>query len=277
MTHLLRLAALASALGAIGCGAKNEPGADSGGTAGTDGADGTDGTGGAEVVYPTGRRMLLYYGNGGVSPKSSGKGSFETIDGIWKDTYGWNTDHRQSWTEDLSDYRMVGLLSPGAEDGTDFTEDEIAVFASALEAGTRIVVFGDRSGCGAPRVTDLIAALGGSLSFTGSAAAENSVTQADSFNGSNQIASGLSEPIRMKEPCYINPTGGETVIRDADGNVLVASQRVGSGGDLVLVGDFQFMDDGSNYLDSGDTQRFADNLVVVDPEFDASAPSDTGR
>lgn len=277
MTHLLRLAALASALGLAACGTKDQTPGDSGTTGGADGVDGSDGTGGTEIVYPEGRRMLLYYGSGGVSPKSSGKASFEAIDALWKDTYGWNTDHRESWTADLSDFRMVGLLSPGAEDGSDFAEDEVATFAGALEAGTRIVIFGDRTGCGAPRVTELVAALGGSMSFTGSSSAENSVVQADTFNTASQLAAGLSEPIRMKEPCYINPTGGETVVRDPDGNVLVASQRVGSGGDIVLVGDFQFMDDASNYLDSGDTQTFANNLVVVDPDYDPSASSDTGR
>lgn len=276
MTHLLRLALAAAALSAAGCGDKDETPTGDSGAGGADGTGGSDGTGGTETVYPDGRRILLYYGNGGINPEGSGKASFEAIDQVWKDTYGWNTDHRETWTEDLSDYRMVGLINPGAQDTVAFTDGEIATFVAALEAGTRIVVFGDRTGCGAAAVTDIVSALGGSMSFTGDSAAANSIVQTDSYNSGTQLGAGMSDTIRMKEPCYVNPTGGDTVLRDDDGNVLVASQQIGSGGDVVLVGDFQFMDDGSNYLDSGDTQVFANNLVVVDPDYDPNGGSDTG-
>ena len=48
--------------------------------------------------------------------------------------------------------------------------------------------------------------------------------------------------------------------------VVGASQRPVTGGDIVLLGDFQVIDD-SDYLtnDSYDNRTFAENLVKVDP------------
>ena len=47
-----------------------------------------------------------------------------------------------------------------------------------------------------------------------------------------------------------------------------ASQRPATGGDIVVLGDFQALDD-SGYLinDSYDNRTFAENLVKVDPAF----------
>ncbi len=254
---------------AVACGDKEGEGTD-----GTDAADAADGGDGAEdsgepqeTVYPTGTRILLYYGNGGYPLSGAGKAAFETIDAHWKDSYGWNTDHRDAWTEDLSDYRMVGLVAPGYNDDTAFTSEEIAVFAEALANGTRIVIFGDREACGAGVAPALVEALGLRMAFTGASASLNAVVQADDFNRSHQVSAGLEAAIRMKEPCYVDPTSGSAVVRDNNNNVLVAAAQVGNGGDVVLVGDFQFMDDASGYLDQGDTQAFADNLAIVDPSF----------
>ena len=274
--HRLSLVWMAAAALSLGCGDKAEGpagGPDTG--AGSDGGDGDDGDDGSteETVYPSGRRVLLDYSHNGYGPESSGKAEFTAIDAHWSATYGWNTDHRGSFTSDLSDHRVVGFLAPGINGAEDFSQEEIDALTAALAAGTRVIVFGDRTGCGVPGITTFLAALGSTMSFTGESAGENSLALTDDFDTSHQIGAGLTEPIKMKEPCYVNPTGGQTVVRDNNRNVLVASQQIGSGGDVVLVGDFQFMDDGSNYLASGDTQRFADNLVIVDPNW---APDDSG-
>ena len=281
LARLTPLVAAALAAALSGCGDKDGAGAD--GAGGTDGADGTDGTdgadgGGAETVYPSGQRILLYYGHGGYGPEGSGKAAFEAIDAEWKDRYGWNTDHRDTWTADLTDYRFVGLIAPGSGGSASWTAEEVATFTGALEAGTRIAVFGDRSACGSPVVTELLAALGTEMRFTGDAASANSVVQTDDVNGNHQIGADASGGIRMKEPCYIDPTGGNGIVRDNNNHVLVAADPFGDGGEIVLVGDFQFMDDGSGYLDESDTRQFADNLVVVEPGYEPGGDdSGSGR
>lgn len=99
------------------------------------------------------------------------------------------------------------------------------------------------------------------------------VVTTDSANSQHQATKGVSA-VRFKEPCYINPSGGETLLR-ADDDVVAAAEQVGNGGEVVLIGDFQFMDDGG-YLDYNDNALFADKLVIVDPNYAAEA-DDTGR
>lgn len=248
------------ALLATGCGGKGEDEDDDTG-AGDDGDDGGDDTGGdGEIVYPSGDRILLYYGHGGWEPDSFSKGVFENVDTRWKDAFGWNTDHRNTWSADLDAFRMIGLMAP-----TDpFSAAEVADLQVALDRGSRVVLFGDRASCGSADIAQLLADLGVGMGFTGESADQNQIIQASDYSSSHPVTAPLSDSIRFKEPCHVDPSGGAAIVRDSNRNVMIAAQRPGNGGDVMVIGDFQFMDDGG-YLDHEDNGLLADGLVLVAP------------
>lgn len=246
---------------ALGCGDK-DAGTDDSGAEDEDEDDGggTDAdTDAIEPVAPTGDRMLLYYGNGGWAPDGFGKGVFEDVDTRWKDQFGWNTDHRDAWSADLEAFRMIGIV--GSVDAFDATQ--IADLLAASARGTRIVYFADRASCGDPDVAQLLSDLGTSMGLTGDSADQNQIVQTDAYTSGHPITAGLSGTLRFKEPCFVNPTGGNAIVRDSGSSVLVGVERLSTGGDLVVVGDFQFMDDGG-HLDHEGNGGFADGLVLVE-------------
>ena len=177
----------------------------------------------------------------------------------WKDQFVWNTDHRDSWSGELDAFRMIGIV--GSTEAFDATQ--IADLLAASARGTRIVYFADRASCGDPDVTQLLSDLGSSMGLTGDSADQNQIVQTDAYTSSHPITAGLSATLRFKEPCFVDPTGGNAIIRDSGSSVLVAVERLDTGGDLVVVGDFQFMDDGG-YLDHEDNALLADGLVLVE-------------
>ncbi len=217
-----------------------------------------------EPIYPTADqdRVLLYYGSGGFEPESS-KGRFDDFDAHIKDAFGWNTDHRDAWTEDLSDYRMVGFVALGQSGEAPLDASQLSDLQTALANGTRLVFFGDRESCGATTTADTLAQLGASMGFTGTSADQNMRVDATELSD-HQLTAGLSKVI-FKEPCWVNSSGGNRVVNHV-GNVVVAAQRPQTGGDIIVMGDFQVIDN-SGYLDeeSADNAAFAEQLVKVDP------------
>jgi hypothetical protein len=217
-----------------------------------------------EAVFPTESmdRVLLYYGNGGYEPGSS-KGAFDDFDNLIKTNLGWNTDHRNELPADLTGYRMIGFIALGHDGGDNFTATEIAAIQAALAVGTRVAFFADRESCASTVMADAMTQLGVTMSFTGSAADANLRVDATDLS-TYQVTDGLSRVI-FKEPCWVNSSGGTRIVNHLE-NVVAAAQRPATGGDVLLIGDFQALDD-SEYLtdESADNATFAELLVKVDP------------
>lgn len=266
MRPITHVRCIAAALWLAACGGSGSDTAKSGasttGTTGTTGSTGTTET--IEAIYPTESqdRALLYYGSDGYAPDFT-KGAFDEFDAHILETFGWNTDHRDLWTEDLSEYRMVGLVALGHTGDTLLEPEQIEDLRGALENGTRIVLFGDRESCGSQVMADVLAQLGSSMTFFGDAASQNMRIDATDL-GSHQVTTGLSTVI-FKEPCWVNPGSGTRVVAHA-GNILVAAERPATGGDILVIGDFQAIDN-SGYLsdEAADNKGFAEQLVKVDP------------
>ncbi len=73
--------------------------------------------------------------------------------------------------------------------------------------------------------------------------------------------------LKLFGPCKVDPDGAKTLVsRDIDGDrrVYAAVERPGTGGDVVIVGDFQFFDD-TNGIIWEDNEAFIDNLAAVAP------------
>lgn len=264
MTATTRLPVLLTLAVACGGSDGDSSGKSSGTTAGTTDSGETDDT--IEAVYPTEamNRVLFYYGSGGFEPESD-KGSFDELDDHLKATFGWNTDHRDAWTDDLSSHRMVALVALGHDGGENLTAAQIEDLRTALANGTRVVFFADRESCGSTVMADALGQLGATMSYTGEAAGQSQRIDATDLGG-HQLTDGLSKVI-FKEPCWVNSSGGSRVVNHVD-YVVAAAQRPATGGDIVIVGDFQAID-GSGYLtdDSADNLTFAERLAKVDPSL----------
>ena len=180
-------------------------------------------------------------------------------DARWKEQFGWNTDHRDTWSADLEAFRLIGIVA--STDAFDATQ--VADLRAALDRGTRVVYFADRNSCGDPDITQLLADLGADITLTGDSADQNQIIQTSNYAPSHPITAPLTDSLRFKEPCFVNPTGGNGIVRDDNGNILMAVQRPRTGGDIVVVGDFQFMDNGG-YLVYGDNGLLSDGLVLVE-------------
>ena len=268
----VRCLVLFSAIFAVGCGGAAGPG-DGGPKVGEapgsleDGGSG-DGAadGGAEpgpLVAPTGLRLLFYRGQGGFSPRSSGEGSFATLAAHLWSAEGYSSDETDVWPDDLSPYRLINLLAPGhREPDARFSSAQVAALQVAMEAGTRVVIWGERSACLTGAAADLIAELDVNLAFTGEAADTNRVVDATAF-GDHPVADGLSV-VRFREPCYIEGGAGQVLVLDTAERPFGAWARPGRGGELMLIGDFQAIDDSGALLTEGkDNLRFGENLARV--------------
>lgn len=238
--------------------------------AGADKDEESDDTGAADdtgelqpITYPSGDRILAYTGHGGYEEDSTGKGGMDDIDARWKSAFGWNTDLLSSMPEDLAAYRVIIMLAPGSDRDADFEQATVQQLKKAMQAGTRIVILGEKSMCSADGVADLLVKLGSGITFTGEDAGENRLIDADTLTSDLQVNEGV-EVFRYKEPCWVDPGTGTSVGREDSRNHLGAWERPGRGGDIVVMGNFEFLDDGG-LLEHGDNGVFADNLVKVEP------------
>ncbi len=218
-------------------------------------------------VYPTGDRIMLYTGNGGLEGASSdGFGQYDDIDEIWKDSFGWNTDVRSSLGDDLTDYRMIGLMAPGIYGGSNFDMEQIDLLEGARRKGTRIVVFNEVDNCDSNIISNLLDNWGIRPRFTGEGTDEFQMLDTD-FIANDQMTEGVGE-LRFSDPCFINANDAPYLVHNEGNHIVVKDQPLGWGGEVVLIGDLEFLDDTQNY-DLGDNLQFAKNLVVVDPDYAA--------
>lgn len=242
---------------AIGCGSDSDKGT----SPSTDSGDSSAAS--IEITYPTGDRVLLYYGHGGLQEEGTGKGGFEDVDAHLLGSLGWSTDHRDYFATDLSTYRLIGLVGVGMNGGEAFSPDEVTMLNDALDRGTRLVLFADRNECVTDVATKLLQDLGVGLRFTGEAADFNRIIETSSWNTGHQIGTDV-QTVRFKEPCWVDATAGTVIAQDDQRNAIIASARPRAGGEVVLSGDFQFFDD-SGYLEFGDNARLIENFAIVTP------------
>lgn len=253
-----------------GCSGDTADKSDSGSTGaeGGDGEDGDDGSDGGTVepVYPTGARVLLYYGNGGYAPAGD-TGAFTNYEALVEGSTDWLVDHRETWTEDLSDYRVVVFLAMGHDGGEVLTDDQLQTLVDANAAGTRLVFAANVASCDSAVMADTLSRLGVGISYTGEAPDPSyvAVVSGDDLSPNHQLTAGLDE-VRFRAPCWVS--GGSPIAQASNNNAVVASQLLPSGGEVIVMGDFGVIDDAGDLeredLDNG---AFGIQLAAVDPSL----------
>ena len=249
----------ASTLGlllSVGCGDKE------GEDTATDTGDGFDPFG--DITYPEGSEILIYTGHGGVDGDGGAPGGTEEIAAHWSSTYGWKTRIKDIIPSKLDKYRAIVMMAPGAQEEVTFSATLAEQLLAAMAMGTRIIILADYDSCSSSAVNNLMDLMGLSLRYTGQASDPNIVVEVDAFNFDSQITTGLTS-LQLNDPCYLDPgDSGELLFATEDNQTVGVSQRVLVGGEVVLVGDFRFLDD-SGYLEYGDNRQLADNLVIIEP------------
>ncbi len=254
MTGRLSFSVLAVSVVLVACGGDKEDAEDD---TGGSGADDTP-----ELLYPSGDRILMYTGHGGWEEDSTDKAGVDDVDARWKGAFGWNTDVNSSLPDDLTPYRTIFLLGPGSNSSSAFDETTNRAFKQALGRGTRVVLTGESSMCGSAEVADFLGILGSTITFTGESTDANRLVDVENLSSGMQLTEGVSE-LRFKEPCFVDPGSGTSIGRDSSRDHVGAVELPATGGEIVVLGDFEFLDDGG-LLEFGDNGVFSDNLVLVE-------------
>ena len=243
----------AMAVGLVACGDKEE--------------DSGDGSGlPSGPVYPSGQSILLFNGNGGADGDGGGEGGVEGISARWS-SQGYTVRVKDTLPSDLTEYRAVIMVAPGYFGGAaNFSEEEIAELDRVIGLGTRLVILTENGACGEVAINNLLTALGVSIRVLNDSEQENRVLDINKFGYESQVTEGLTALV-LHDPCYVDSASGKRLFADNDGHILGAAEQVGNGGDVVLIGDIRFLDDGG-YIDEADNGKLADNIVTIEPSSD---------
>ena len=219
---------------------------------------------------PAGDRVLVYYGHGGASGDGSGRGAVTGLEALVEDELGHPLDWRDYLPDDLSDYRALLLMGSGIEGEQLYSGAEVEQLRLALDGGARLVVLAEVETCGLTVANDLLSGLGLTMALSGDGADQNQVVTGAVVDLDSQITAGVVD-VTLRDPCYVDLGVAAALVKDADRHTLMAVERpaaragaVALPGDVVLVGDFQFLDDGGG-LAEGDHVQLATNLVEVGP------------
>jgi len=214
--------------------------------------------------YPSGDEILVYTGHGGVDGDGGASGEVEIVSARWQSTLGYQTNVRDVIPTDLSDYRAIIMMAPGYHESENFSASDVKQLRAALANGTRLIILADNQTCSEASVSNLLGLLDVTVRFDGFASTAANLVQVETFNYESQVVEGLTE-VLLHAPCYATDgDAGEMFFADKDNNVVGVRQQFGGGGDVVLIGDYRFLDD-TGYLDYVDNALLADNLVIVQP------------
>jgi hypothetical protein len=216
------------------------------------------------IVYPSDQdnEVLLYSGHGGMD---------FVLKGLIKEAWeadGLSVHQTSSLPPELQGVRAIVFVAPGSTSDPsapdDFLEDEVSALNRALERGTRLIFLQEAAHCSTDNVRDLLYALEVPMDFDDPIADVGPLVFGAVAVGAQPMANVTT--VALKQPCMLTP-GGSWLVRtdDADPHDLAASFRPGNAGDVVLIGDTDFLRQGSVTLTDNDNLIFAQNLAKVVP------------
>jgi hypothetical protein len=218
------------------------------------------------IEPPLGRRVLIYYGNGGAFPgiEEGGARTYQRLKSHYE-SYDLPTTYTDEWPETLTEFCLIILPTPGTteDDGSNFyTSSQVDALGAFLRTGGRLLVLGDHSGVfGINTVNDLLAKLGVGISQN----ADVFLSGLDSAPTTNITPDPLTDGVtslQFAASSSLNMSGtAKSLAREPGGATLIAVDR-GAGGEVVVSGDSNFIDDAWFSDGDGDNLRFIDNLVA---------------
>jgi len=213
-----------------------------------------------DIVYPDSEKILFYDGHGGEPGESSGRGSTDDIEAWIEETYGFGVEARDNLGEPAK-FRAVFLMDPGAREPYSWQEDDVALLTEAMEVGTRIILVTDVGNCAGDTTNPLLESLGANARLVGD---NSNTTEIIEATQGSQITDGVGD-VYLQEPCIVEVNGSDPLFTSGRYTYGTA-ERPGWGGDVVVIGDYSFLDDTGKY-DNGDNLALIGQLVEVDPAY----------
>lgn len=214
------------------------------------------------VRYPSGDEIMIFTGHGGADGDGGGAGKMDKVAAYWESTYGYTVRYKDEIPQEILKYRTIIMMAPGYFGGAaPFSKGEVVQLKDMLSQGSRITILAESGMCGDAQVNQLLTDLGSTIQLTGSGSDSVRLFQITKFNFDSQVNQDVTE-LQLHGPCYV--TGGSPLFSDDDGNILGAYEYPGVGGDIVVIGDFRFVDD-TGYRDQADNGVMADNLITIVP------------
>ena len=215
------------------------------------------------VVYPTAEmnQVLLYHGHGGLELRPSAQ-----VQATWE-ADGWDPRVSDQLPPNLKPFRLIVFTATGTT-STDsapdvFTDEEVGALKRALDRGTRLAFLQESEQCVTGNMSALLNDLGMPMRFD-----QALVTTGERIQTFSAVATGTQlmadvTAIGLVEPCTVT-SGGSWLLRTEEQSVpLIVSQQYGNAGDVVLVGDTDFLKDET--LQQSHNLIFAQNLAQVLP------------
>ncbi|MBI4517997.1 MAG: hypothetical protein HY699_19510 [Deltaproteobacteria bacterium] len=236
-------------------------------------------------VLPAG--VLLYRGNAGLIPEAD---SFSALTDRLQ-LLGAEVTETTTFPSDLSDFRVVFIVSPGALDDTPanfFSSTQVGALRTFVAGGGRLVVLGEYGGAGASTTNDLLARLdtrvrvnrdrlhtNGCGSLPTNAIVADPLTQSPEAVTSLALANAASVQTVNGSGSWPAAGAPRCLASNGGGSCLALAQQLSAGGlagDIVLIGDASLFGDQCGFVAETaavGNRVLASNLYLLAP---AAAP-----
>jgi len=240
--------------------------------AGNEGAEET--TVSLEQPKAVGGAVLIYYGNGGTPPglqfEIPGVATYTRLAAHYEGA-GLQTDYTDQWPSSLDGYCLIILPCPGdqGDEGENFyTSAQVAALRAFLERGGRLVVLGDHSGWfGMNTLNDLLDKIGVGIRQNSDDFLGEYYSVPTSHISSHYLMEGVTS-FQFAASSSLTLSGtAESLVREPGGATLIAVDRIagapgGQGGEVVVSGDLNIIDDAWFDDGDGDNLKFFENLAA---------------
>lgn len=208
------------------------------------------------ITFPDSNRILIYDGHGGEPGDSVGNGGTDLAEAYWN-SLGYEAERRDNLGEPEM-FRMLVLMDSGVREPYAFQDADVEKITGAMKTGTRVAILTSRENCDGVTINPLLEKLGVDMRLAGENAPTTIIT--DAVDG-DAMTEGVSE-VYLGFPCLVEPNGARVLLID-DRDSFAVRQRPRYAGDVVLIGDYGWMDD-TDSLGDGDNRLFLQRLAEIE-------------
>jgi len=211
------------------------------------------------IVYPGSDDVgvVIYKGHDGQALAATS---------ILRDTLssdGWQVSSTFDFPSSFDGVRLVILSNSGvlAADDELFSEAQVASIQTALDKGTRFLIGLEPDNCASSGAYALMEALGTPQIFDGNSMATTTTVTLGTLDDTVQPMADVSL-LSFRGPCYLTDGPG-WMVKNGSNQVVAARYQEDNAGDIIMVGDLDFLMDGA--IEEADNEQFARNLAQVTP------------
>ena len=216
---------------------------------------------------PERKDVWIYTGHGGLGVASAnGRGGIEAVQNHWRGE-GWNTVVMSELPdiEEMDQPRLLVLAAPGSRTQVRFESLDVRKIERFLESDGLLALYVDS--CSNPHFNTLLSSIGLGMQLSGDSNQSAFIVRNAEVDSASALVSDI-EKVTMMEPCRLSVNRGTSLVYSEVGSiteVYVASGNPDAGGQAIVLGDFQLVDD-AGYFTEADNKAFASRLAERTPE-----------